>query len=59
MGLWRRGGDAAAPRPVAAAAGADQLRLGSDGFCLAAATSLLGGLIREGELQNGAVQAIR
>ena len=60
MSLWRDNGDAdATPRPIAAAQGAKQLRLGSDGFCLASATSVLGGLIRAGELQNGINHALQ
>jgi hypothetical protein len=51
MGLWRADGDAALPRPHAAAPNATLLRLGSDGFVVAAGTSALGGLIRSGELQ--------
>lgn len=57
--LWHGSGEAARPRPVDAAAGASQLRMGTDGFCLAAATSLLGGLIRTGELQNGIGHALQ
>lgn len=59
MSLWRAGGDVALPRPNAAAPNATQLRLGSDGFVVAAGTSALGGLIRSGELQNGIFHALQ
>ncbi len=59
MSLWRAGGDVASPRPNAASPNASQLRLGSDGFVVAAGTSALGGLIRSGELQNGIFHALQ
>ncbi len=59
MSLWRTSSDVALPRPNAALSNATQLRLGSDGFVLAAGTSALGGLIRSGELQNGIFHALQ
>jgi hypothetical protein len=58
-GLWLASGAAASPRPIDVGTGARQLRMGTDGFCLAAATSSLGGLIRAGELQNGIHHALQ
>lgn len=59
MSMWRAGGEVALPRPNAVASTATQLRLGSDGFVVAAGTSAIGGLIRSGELQNGIFHALQ